>query len=253
MPSTRIIAILMGILCHSSFIAACTIMCLALFGAMNVGLIRLHGWPAYTANLLLLAQFPLLHSLLLGKQGRSLLARLFPGPLGQDLVTTTFVIAASLQLLALFGLWSPLGTRSWSVTGVPLIAWSTVYAGAWVFLTVTMIQAGLPIQMGYLGWWAVARGKRPHYSEFPQHGLYRTCRHPAYLAMALVSITGPVWTLDHLLVCLFFLPYRVVGPLVKERRYLRLHGTSYATYRSTVPFFPTPRSCWRALRQQKAS
>lgn len=253
MFSTRIIAVLMGILCHSTFLGACTIMCLALFGAMNVGPLSLHGWSAYATNILLLLQFPLLHSLLLGKRGRSFLAKLFPGPLGQDLVTTTFVTVASIQLLALFGLWSPLGATSWSVSGAPLIAWSTVYAGAWVFLTITMIQAGLPIQMGYLGWWSVFRGRRPHYSEFPHHGLYRTCRHPVYLAMALVTITGPVWTLDHLLVCLFFLPYCVLGPLAKERRYLRIHGTSYAAYRATVPFFPTPRSCWRALLRQKAS
>lgn len=96
---TKILAITLGLICHLSFCAAVCIMMVALFGSMDVGSISIAPRAALPVDLLLLMQFPILHSLMLRPSGRRILSRLLPVELGKHLVTTTFVIAASFQLL----------------------------------------------------------------------------------------------------------------------------------------------------------
>lgn len=244
---TKTLALTVGALCHLSFCAAVIIMMIALFGGMNGYLPPLARGSAILLDVLLLLQFPVLHTLMLRPSGRKFLASLFPGQLGKHLVTTTFVIAASLQLLVLFLFWAPLGAVTWEPTGTPLLIWTAFYAASWALLAIAMTNAGLGTQMGYLGWSAVFRGRAPQYPTFPKHGLYKVCRHPVYFAMALVSCTGPIWNLDHAVIASVFLSYCVLGPKFKERRLLAVHGPEFARHLQEVPFFPTPASCWRAL------
>ena len=234
----RYAALTLGIACHLSFLAAITAMALWLFGGMDLGPLRLSPWASLGWDVLLLLQFPFLHSLLLGQRGRAVVARMLPGEFGRRMVSTTFVTLASFQLLLLFVLWAPLGGVRWQPSGVVLHAWSTVYALSWVFLGVAMWNAGLATQMGYLGWLSVWRGREPNFGDFPTHGLYRVCRHPVYFAMALVALTGPVWTADHLLVAAIFCAYCVLGPLRKDARYRARFGARFEQYRRSVPFFP---------------
>jgi protein-S-isoprenylcysteine O-methyltransferase Ste14 len=243
----RLLALSLGILCHLSFAGAVGVMMAALFGSMRISSPSLSWGAALAIDLILLLQFPLLHSLMLRPSGRAFLSRLFPGELGKHLVTTTFVIAASTQLLLLFTLWAHIGSFEWRPPQPLMMAWTTIYGASWILLAIAMTNAGLGTQMGFLGWTAVYRGKAPVYSSFPQHGLYRICRHPVYFAMALVSTTGPVWNIDHLIVATIFVTYCVVGPRVKERRLLKAFGPTFETHMRELPFFPTPRSCWRAL------
>ena len=237
----RYVALGFGILCHLSFLAAVVVMGLWLFGGMDLGPLRFSTQAAVLQDLLLILQFPLLHSIFLGKWGRSRLERLFPGELGRSMVSTTFVTFASLQLIVLFVAWVPLGGFRWQPTGLLLQAWSVCYLFSWGLLAVAMWNAGLSTQMGYLGWWSVWRGKPVQYSDFPTHGLYRVCRHPVYFAMALVALSGPVWTVDHAVVAAIFSAYCVVGPMLKDRRYVRRFGERFEAYRRAVPFFPVPR------------
>lgn len=245
----KILALSLGIICHLSFLAAITSMMGALYGSMRTTSLTLPWETAVALDLLLLVQFPVLHSLMLKPSGRAFLSRLFPGDLGKDLVTTTYVIAASAQLILLFTLWAHIGTSEWRPSGPLSIAWNGLYAASWILLAIAMTNAGLGTQMGFLGWTSVYRGEKPIYKPFPQHGLYRLCRHPVYFAMVLVSITGPVWNIDHLIIASVFVPYCLIGPVMKERRFMRSFGASFSQHMKEIPFFPTPRSCWRAIRR----
>ncbi len=209
-----------------------------LYGGMDLGPLRLQSRSSLVVDLLLLLQFPLLHSFLLGGKGRRALERLLPGDLGKRMISTSFVVAASLQLMALFIFWAPLGGFRWEPSGVVRAAWVAVYVGAWIFLAIAMWNAGLSTQMGYLGWLSVWRGQEPRYGDFPTSGLYRLCRHPVYFAMALVAITGPIWTLDHVIVAVVFCAYCVVGPLRKDARYRLRFGDRFEQYKRATPFFP---------------
>ena len=113
----RALAWVYGLACHAAFAAAVALMIRGLYTGLQSGGGTLTGAAAWAANLLLTLQFPILHSYLLTRRGRRLLARLAPGQLGERLSTTTYAGIASLQLLLVFALWSPTGTVLWSAAG----------------------------------------------------------------------------------------------------------------------------------------
>lgn len=244
---TKLLALISGIICQVSFFGAIAVMAIGLHGEMRGVVARLFIGYAAIWNALILLLFPILHSLLLSPKGRKVVASLLPGESGRHLVTTTFVTISSLQLIALFLFWSHLGETEWRPHPMLMPLWEVCYTGAWALLAVAMVQAGLGIQMGLLGWTSALRGVAPRYPSFPKTGLYRVCRHPVYFAMALVSRTGPVWNIDHAVIAFVFTTYCVVGPIVKERRLEKHFSAEFAAYRENIPFFPTLRSIGHAL------
>jgi len=233
----RQVAVLYGLLCHSTFALGIASMIAGIYGGMAFGRGPFTGPRAWLANALLVAQFPVLHSFLLSTRGRRWLARLAPTGLGADLSTTIYATVASLQLLAVFVLWSPSGPVWWTVGGVPGAVLTVAYAGAWLLLMKTMTDAGLALQTGFLGWGAVARDRRPSYRPFPVRGTFALTRQPVYLAFSLTLWTAPVWTADRLALTLGWTAYCLLGPLLKERRYLRYYGAAYEAYRQSVPYW----------------
>lgn len=232
----RGLAIGYGVVTHLVFALGIAAMVVNLHQGMRWGLGALHGPLAVVANTLLLLQFPLVHSLLLTRRGRSLLGRVLPLGLGPDLVTTSFALVGSAQLLLTFTLWSPSGVTWWDPSGTSAWIQGTIFAGSWLFLGLALRDAGLSLHTGSLGWTAAARGRRPTYLSFAQRGLFRHVRQPVYLGFALTLWTGPVWTPDRLALALAWTLYCVAGPRLKERRYARRYGESFAVYRRRVPF-----------------
>jgi methanethiol S-methyltransferase len=251
-PSIRqqMIALGFGAACHGLFLIAIGTAMLAMYHGMHLGLVNL-PWPlGVTLNLILLLQFPLLHSYLLTRRGSRQLSRCAPDALGRDLSTTSFTIIAAIQLLALYALWSPIGPVWWESQGVVRWMMSGLYAFSWLLLGRSMFDAGLALQTGFLGWSAVFRGRRPNYGKMPQEGLFRYTRQPIYLAFALTMWTVPVWTADQLIVALWFTSYCLLGPIFKERRYQQRYGEQFRDYRRKTPyFFPSVRAI---LRRDKA-
>lgn len=186
---------------------------------------------------LLLLQFPLLHSFLLSRRGSQCLLKLAPKALASDLTTTLFAIVASLQMIALYLLWSPIGPTLWEAHGAGKVLLSLLYLGSWLFLAKAMNDSGLASQTGFLGWSTVFRGQKPHYGGMPESGLFRHVRHPVYLAFAIIMWCVPVWTADQLVVAFGLSAYCLLGPLLKEQRYLRRYGQKFADYRRRVPYF----------------
>lgn len=234
--SRRSIAVLYGLAAHGIFVIGVGAMLLNLHQGMQLSLGRADGSMAWLLNALLIVQFPLLHSFLLGRRGGALLARLAPGGLGAALSTTTFAAIAALQIAAMFLLWSPSGVVWWQPQGTAAVLSNLLYAASWIFLLKALYDAGLPLQTGSMGWTAVWRGEKPVYASFPTGGLYRWCRQPVYLGFAATLWTGPVWTPDRLTVALLWTAYCVVGPRLKERRYVRRHGEAFRRYQSEVPY-----------------
>ncbi|MCC7015467.1 MAG: isoprenylcysteine carboxylmethyltransferase family protein [Planctomycetes bacterium] len=227
---------LYGIASHAIFVVAVTFMVIALYNGLRIGRGPFHGTWAWLANTLLIVQFPLLHSYLLSAGGRKILARLAPADLGQDLAPTTFALISSLQVLATFALWSPSGIVLDEANGAWLWLFRASFAGSWLFLIKALNDAGLELQTGFVGWSSVLRGKRPEFGEFPTHGLFRLCRQPVYLGFALTLWTGPVHTLDGLVLALTWTTYCIAGPLHKELRYLGWYGERFSRYRASVPY-----------------
>jgi protein-S-isoprenylcysteine O-methyltransferase Ste14 len=233
----RCIAIVYGSLCHSAFVIGIGAMVAGIFSGLRIGRGPFTGVAALGWDLLLVGQFVLLHSFLLTRRGRAVLVRLAPAGLGAPLSTTIFALISSLQLLLTFATWSRLGEIWWEPHGWLRVVIGSAYAASWALLLKTMSDAGMAVQTGFLGWSAVARGRDPRYEGFRERGTFRFVRQPVYLAFACTLWTGPVWTPDHLLLAVTWTAYCLFGPLLKERRYLRFYGESFASYRRRVPYW----------------
>ena len=236
------VAVLYGACCHGCFVAGVGTMMIMMFFGMNRCFGVLHAPWSYLANALLLAQFPLLHSVLLSRSGHKVLRRLAPQGLGGRLATTTYALIASVQVWLLFALWSPSGTVWWQASGFLFGALCCLYAVAWLLLLKSIIDAGFALQTGLLGWWAVARRRAPIYPPMPVTGLFRLCRQPIYVAFALTLWTAPTITPDQFVVSLVLTAYCLIGPLFKEARFARQFGEPFTRYRQKVPYWlPWPR------------
>jgi protein-S-isoprenylcysteine O-methyltransferase Ste14 len=226
----------MGLACHGTFLLAVTSTFLALHGGLLLGRLHLAGAAGLASNLALALQFPVVHSFLLTQRGRGLLACLLGARHGRTLAPTTYAWIAALQILATFVLWSPSGVVWWRPDGAALVAMNAMYAGAWLFLGKAMLDGGLGLQTGWIGWTAVWRGRRVQFPPLAQNGLFAVCRQPIYLGFALTLWTGPVWTPDRLLLVSIWTTYCLLGPLLKERRYVRQHGEAFERYQRSVPY-----------------
>jgi len=233
----RTFAVCLGLACHLAFAAGVASMIAALYTGLRIGHGSLTGAVAVVANAALLMQFVVLHSLLLSPTGRGWIARLTPLGLGRDLATTTYALIASLQLVLTFWAWSPIGGVVWAAQGMARTVVTVAYVCSWLLLLKTMADAGLPVQTGSLGWTAVAQGRTPVFPSFRVHGTFRYVRQPVYVAFALTLWTGPVWTIDHLVIAVAWTLYCVLGPQLKERRYLRAYGAGFERYRRVVPYW----------------
>jgi methanethiol S-methyltransferase len=231
-----LLALVVGFVCHATFAAAV----LAMIGAMFFGLSESFGrvpWPwALLANALLILHLPLGHSLLLTGPGGRLLVRMMPGPHGATLATTTYAIIVSVQLLALFALWTPSGIIWWRAEGPAFYAICALYASSWLLLIKASFDAGAEVQSGALGWLSLLARIRPVFPDMPTLGLFRVIRQPIYVAFALTLWTVPVWTPDQLVLAVSFTAYCLLAPLLKERRFAARYGERFERYRATVPY-----------------
>jgi methanethiol S-methyltransferase len=152
LKTRRATAIAYGVACHTLFAVGVGTMIVAMFFGMSRSLGRLAmPWNLIT-NALLVAQFPLLHSLLVSDAGAPLLKRLAPAEIGSRMATTTYAIVASMQVFLLFALWTPSGIIWWRAEGVMLGLMTSLYTSAWLLLLKAIMDAGLSLQIGFLGW-----------------------------------------------------------------------------------------------------
>jgi len=238
----RSLALAYGVVCHGLFAFAVSVMIYEMAFGLSRSWGVLHGPWRWIGNGLLLMQFPLAHSFLLSARGRAVLRVLAPAGFGTDLATTSYVIVASLQILLLFGLWSPSGVIWWQAEGWMLAVTIALYTAGWLLLLKSMFDAGITLQIGALGWWAVYRNTRPAYPPMPTRGLFRVCRQPIYVSFAITLWTVPVWTPDQLVLSAVLSAYCLAGPLLKEARFSRLFGSQFEAYRARHPYWlPFPR------------
>ncbi len=225
-----------GVICHLTFAAAVLSMVVAMFFGLSEGLGRV-PWPwAALANLGLILQFPLGHSLLLTGRGGQWLAKLVPGPHGATLSTTTYAFIASLQLFALFALWTPTGIIWWRAEGMVFWLICCAYAASWLILGKASFDAGVEVQSGALGWMSLLSRIKPKFPDMPTLGLFRVIRQPIYVAFALTLWTVPVWTPDQLALAISYTAYCLLAPRFKERRFQKRYGKRFAQYQSQVPY-----------------
>jgi methanethiol S-methyltransferase len=230
------VAFSFGVLCHGLFALAVVSMIIAMFFGMSESYGRAAGYWAIVANLALIAQFPLVHSLLLTGAGGRWLARLVPGAYGATLSTTTYATIASAQLLALFAFWTPSGIVWWRAEGALFWAICTAYGASWLLVAKASFDAGAEVQSGALGWMSLMANIKPIFPDMPTLGLFKLIRQPIYVAFALTLWTVPVWTPDQLVLAVCYTAYCLLAPRLKERRFAARYGARFEQYRDHVGY-----------------
>jgi methanethiol S-methyltransferase len=233
----KAIALAYGAVCHLIFGAAALTMVIVMGSGMTLGQGRVPEPWSIAANIALLLQLPLGHSFLLSSTGQRALKWLAPEKVASDMAPTVYVIIAAIQVGGLFALWTPSGTVWWQAQGSLFYVFTALFLSSWALLGLSTLHAGIELQSGFNGWSAVFRGQRVRYPDMPTGGLFRFTRNPIYVSFALTTWTVPVWTPDQLLVAVVLTAYCVLGPVLKEARYRRIHGARFVTYAATVPYF----------------
>ena len=250
----KTLALLYGGLCHGLFTLAASVMIYEMFFGLSRSWGALHTPWSWIGNGALLLQFPVAHSSLLTRPGQAVLRRLAPAEFASHLATTSYVIVASVQIFLLFGCWSPSRMIWWQAHGSMLPVMTILYTASWLLLVKSMFDAGITLQTGSLGWWAVLKNKRPTYPGLPTGGLFRICRQPIYVSFALTLWTVPIWTPDQLVLAVALTAYCLTGPLLKEARFSRLFGSEFEAYRSRHPYWlPFPRPAGSQAAQNSFS
>lgn len=229
-------------------------MVFSLYQGLQTGWGRLHGWERVVANFTLIIQFPALHSFLLSKSGSRALNIFAPQSVATRLQPTTYVLIASVQLIAFFVLWSPSGIIVWKAQGSLLVAHCACFIGAWILLALSMWQGHLGVQLGYIGWLSVwKRLASIPWPSLPTKGIYRICRQPIYFSFMLTLWTGPTWSVDKLELGVIWGVYCLIAPRLKEHRQLRSYGKEFQDYRSKVPYWPgfPGAKCSSKLKEQR--
>lgn len=231
-----VLAFAYGMACHVLFALAVGAMIAAMFFGMSESLGRVPEPWSYVANLALILQFPLVHSLLLSRRGGGLLRRIAPAKHANTLSTTTYAIVASVQLLMLFALWTPSGVVWWRAEGAAFYIMCTLYALSWLLLIKASYDAGAEVQSGALGWMSLAQDKKPVFPDMPTTGLFRIIRQPIYVSFALTLWTVPVWTPDQLVLAVSLTAYCLLAPRLKEARFEKRYGARFREYQQSVPY-----------------
>jgi methanethiol S-methyltransferase len=238
----RAVALCYGVVCHVIFVVSVGLMIFHMYFGMRLSLGALVAPWSWIANMLLLLQFPLAHSFLLSAKGRATLTRFAPKAFARELSTTTYVIIASMQVFILFNFWTFSGIIWWESSGVIFALLIALYAASWLFLGLAILNAGITLQTGFLGWWAVFRNRKPIFPAMPVRGLFRWMRQPIYVAFACTVWTVPNWTPDQLVIAAVLTAYCLIGPLFKEARFRKIYGAAFADYQNTHPYWlPFPR------------
>jgi protein-S-isoprenylcysteine O-methyltransferase Ste14 len=189
---------------------------------------------ALLVNTALLLGFGLQHSVMARPRFKARVARILPPPIERS----TYVLASSLALIALFAFWQPIPQAVWQVTdpigravldgmflaGVGLVLLSTFlidHFDLFGLRQVVLHFRGLPYQE----------------KRFATPLLYRWMRHPLYVGWLITFWVAPTLSAGHFLLALVLTSYILVAIPFEERDLLAALGEPYRRWRERTPLF----------------
>ena len=187
--------------------------------------------PALVIDTLLLGLFAIQHSVMARPAFKRWWTRFVPHAVER----TTYVLLASLVLVALFVHWQPILAPVWSVTNpAGILAIQVVFwAGYGLVLLSTFLLNHFEL-FGLRQVWARLNGRELPAPQFRTPFLYKRSRHPLYLGFMLAFWAAPTMTAGHLLFAVATSGYILIGIWLEERDLIALFGDQYRRYREQV-------------------
>jgi protein-S-isoprenylcysteine O-methyltransferase Ste14 len=177
------------------------------------------------AGLLLI--FAVQHTIMARAGFKRLMTRVIPEPAERS----TFVLAASLVLVALLAWWQPLPQVVWQASG---LIWA-LYAAGWALVIASTFMVDHADLVGLKQAYRHLRGQEYRPPEFKERWLYRWCRHPMMLGLVIAFWATPRMTAGHLFFAAAGTAYIIVGITFEERDLRSRYGADYLTYQRRVP------------------
>src|SRR5690349_4993249 len=149
---------------------------------------------------------------------------------------STYVLASSLALVALFAYWEPIGGMLWQAPE-GAVRWSVIglYAFGWGLLLYTTFLIDHFDLFGLAQVWRHLRRDEYRPPQFRTPSLYRLVRHPLYVGWLVIFWAAPTMTVAHLVFALVTTAYILVAIRLEERDLESAFGTDYADYRRRTP------------------
>jgi protein-S-isoprenylcysteine O-methyltransferase Ste14 len=190
----------------------------------------------FTASLIvdltLLCGFALQHSVMARRGFKSWLTRFIPEPAERS----TYVLASSLALIALFAFWRPLGGTVWSVQQpAAVMVLYGLCAFGWLLVLVSTFLLDHFDLFGLRQVWLYLIGAPYRPIAFRTPGPYRLVRHPLYVGWFFAFWSTPTMTVTHLVFALATAGYILVAIQLEERDLMAQLGNEYRDYRKRVP------------------
>lgn len=196
--------------------------------------------PALLVNAALLGLFAAQHSVMARPAFKRWLTRFVP----EHVERSTYVLCASLALVAMFAWWRPMPSPVWQVE-TPALYWMlhALSACGWLLVLVGTFLISHCELFGLRQVWLHARGKTAAHLPFVTRSLYRVVRHPLMLGFLIAFWATPQMSQGHLLFALATTGYIVLAvKLLEERDLVAMHGEAYRRYQREVPMLlPLPK------------
>lgn len=197
---------------------------------------------ALITNVALIALFGLQHSVMARQGFKRAWTRIVP----PQAERSTFVLFASVALIAMFLFWRPIDAVVWEVGAQPAqaVLWASFGLGWGIVLLSTFLINHFELfglQQAYLH----ACGREAAAPRLREPLFYRYVRHPLYLGFFLAFWSTPRMTAGHLLLAVGMSVYMLIAIRYEERDLVGLFGRDYEEYRSRVGML-TPRIRRRA-------
>jgi methanethiol S-methyltransferase len=183
-------------------------------------------------DLALLGLFAVQHSVM----ARPAFKRWFTRAVPEAAERSTYVLASSLALIALFVGWQPLGGEVWTVTDAMArgALWGA-FAFGWLLVLVSTFLINHFDLFGLRQVWLQLIGKPYTHLPFGTPLLYRYVRHPLYVGWFFAFWATPTMTVSHLVFALMTTAYILVAIRLEERDLITHHGDQYRRYQARVP------------------
>lgn len=188
-------------------------------------------WQALSIDAALLTLFALQHSVMARPAFKKWWTQFIP----ESAERSTYVLASSLALIALFIYWQPLGGVIWSIENSAVqIFLYLLYTAGWLLVLVATFLINHFDLFGLRQVWLQLVDKPYRPLQFATPGPYRVVRHPLYVGWLLVFWSAPIMSATHLFFAIMTTLYILIAIRFEERDLVVAHP-EYAAYRRAVP------------------
>lgn len=179
----------------------------------------------------LLALFAIQHSVMARPAFKRWWTRIIP----QAAERSTYILLASVALIALYKFWEPIGGVVWSVQSpIGQVVLYGLFALGWGLVFLSSFLINHFDLFGLRQVWLQLRRQPYTAVSFDSPVLYRYVRHPLYLGLLLAFWSTPTMTLTHLVFAIATTVYILIAIQLEEHDLVAVHP-EYAQYKSRVP------------------